>query len=296
MSKADQSGKGQGRKLGRGLSALLGSPVNIRVPGTIQVPQSALVDSEPPIVPKSMQEIVPASENRGGAASTSDTQAGKVPLRIRSLVRVQGLLVRSLDPLDSCVRSPWNRSTRILGSRAPTSIKPPSSRWQPRSVRQDSCSRSWFGQLVGDMNWSQESVVGVQRSSSGSASFLRSSANSTMSPPQSLQSSKTSIARISIRWIVQPLFGVWLPTSISHTSSWPIVWGSIVPRSRISFVCLNSIPEQRTSFGRARFHRVTARRFSRSQILRSGESSPSEQSTWDGLCAIWSGRFSRRTV
>lgn len=78
MSKADQSGKGQGRKLGRGLSALLGSPVNIRVPGTIQLPQSALVDSEPPIVPKSMQEIVPASENRGGAASTSETQAGKV--------------------------------------------------------------------------------------------------------------------------------------------------------------------------------------------------------------------------
>ena len=63
MSQADQTGKNPAKKLGRGLSALLGTPVSIRVPKEGERPSFPKVDTlPPPSVSTSFQEkVVPSS-------------------------------------------------------------------------------------------------------------------------------------------------------------------------------------------------------------------------------------------
>jgi len=65
MSESQQSGsagKSSAKKLGRGLSALLGSPVQIRIPPAQPVASGMAVSAEDTTTPRSMQEQVPVAQ------------------------------------------------------------------------------------------------------------------------------------------------------------------------------------------------------------------------------------------
>lgn len=82
MSQTDQSGKSPVRKLGRGLSALLGSPVQIQVPGPVVVPGPTAArasiltvgtSATAPATPKASPSTAPASTS---GAMVEATEAG----------------------------------------------------------------------------------------------------------------------------------------------------------------------------------------------------------------------------
>ncbi len=76
MSQTDQSGKSPVRKLGRGLSALLGSPVQIQVPGPAVSPGLPAARTPVPAVGTSApSQAIPKSPSSISAASTSGSMA-----------------------------------------------------------------------------------------------------------------------------------------------------------------------------------------------------------------------------
>lgn len=101
MAQSDQAGKSQGKKLGRGLSALLGSPVHIRIPKEAETPQAKA--SEIPIVSvsSSMQEAV-AKEPR-------------VPAPVRAMDRGFVGLSEPANPTSSAAARPAESSNSPTG-------------------------------------------------------------------------------------------------------------------------------------------------------------------------------------
>jgi ParB family chromosome partitioning protein len=103
MSESQQSnsaGKSSARKLGRGLSALLGSPVQIRIPAAQPGVQGASASPDDDATPRSMQEQIPmaqgawkhsadpmpeglsgrdGSTNRGVPTTAADRKEGRTP-------------------------------------------------------------------------------------------------------------------------------------------------------------------------------------------------------------------------
>ncbi|MFM7261809.1 MAG: ParB/RepB/Spo0J family partition protein [bacterium] len=74
MSQVDQQGKGPVRKLGRGLSALLGSPVQVQVPGA--APSRVISSSNPPKPP---QAAVGSNADRAASAEL-ESKPSEVPV------------------------------------------------------------------------------------------------------------------------------------------------------------------------------------------------------------------------
>jgi len=171
MTQADQTGKNPAKKLGRGLSALLGTPVSIRVPRETERAVRAWVDTlPPPSVSASMQEIVPPAvaadlpdpvlkELTRRAVSGTSAVARK-PEAGDSAGPQAGYELREI-PVEQIVPNP--RQPRTDFDKASIESLAASIRqaglMQPIMVRR---SRSGFELVAGERRWRAAKLIGLR--------------------------------------------------------------------------------------------------------------------------------------
>ena len=170
MAHSDQTGRPQGKKLGRGLSALLGSPVNIRVPRDGAAEQPAAQESALTSVSTSMQESVASGSKStatlkgmdrgfvglsesGQAASTSESrQPELVPTRAGDLreIPVEQIYPNPRQPrtdFDQASLETLASSIRQAGLMQPIMVRP---------------SARGFELVAGERRWRAAKLLGLR--------------------------------------------------------------------------------------------------------------------------------------
>lgn len=171
MTQADQTGKNPAKKLGRGLSALLGTPVSIRVPKDTDRTVGARVDSlPPPSVSALMQEPIPSASAMASPdpvltdlarmAVSGAPMVAKKPEAGETARPQTGYELREI-PVEQIVPNP--RQPRTDFDQASIESLAASIRqaglMQPIMVRR---SRSGFELVAGERRWRAAKLIGLR--------------------------------------------------------------------------------------------------------------------------------------